>query len=231
MFMSVQNKPTQARPQTKLELAEAKLLKIKDNTKLMLEGKKSAQLKMEELKLKIVEESKARKEKIRKADHQLNSNKTALKSVQANIKKIKQEADFVPTRGSKRALIRRLANKVSRRLINREIVDEAPIQARQPRKLVLAKAKLSKIKENTKLMLQNKSNAQRKMEALKLQIAEESKAMKEEIRKADQRLKANKVALKSVQASIKQIKESSAAAIKEESVVSFSQFYAEAMKV
>ena len=80
-------------------------------------------------------------------------------------------------------------------------------------------------------MLQNKSNAQRKMEALKLQIAEESKATKEEIRKADQRLKANKVALKSVQASIKQIKESAAAAIKEESVVSFSQFYAEAMKV
>ena len=39
------------------------------------------------------------------------------------------------------------------------------------------------------------------MEALKQQIAEESKAMKEEIRKADQRLKANKVALKSVQAS------------------------------
>ena len=231
MFMSVQNKPTQARPQTKLELAEAKLLKIKDNTKLMLEGKKSAQLKMEELKLKIVEESKAMNEKIRKADHQLNSNKTALKSAQANIKKIKQEADFVPTRGSKRALIRRLANKVSRRLINREIVDEAPIQARQPRKLVLAKAKLSKIKENTKLMLQNKSNAQRKMEALKLQIAEQSKATKEEIRKADQRLKANKVALKSVQASIKQIKESAAAAIKEESVVSFSQFYAEAMKV
>ena len=229
--MSVQNKPTQARPQTKLELAEAKLLKIKDNTKLMLEGKKSAQLKMEELKLKIVEESKAMKEKSRKADHQLISNKTALKSVQANIKKIKQEADFVPTRGSKRALIRRLANKVSRRLINREIVDEAPIQARQPRKLVLAKAKLSKIKVNTKLMLQNKSNAQRKMEALKQQIAEESKAMKEEIRKADQRLKANKVALKSVQASIKQIKESAAAAIKEESVVSFSQFYAEAMKV
>ena len=154
-----------------------------------------------------------------------------MKSVQANIKKIKQEADFVPTRGSKRALIRRLANKVSRRLINREIVDEAPIQARQQRKLVLAKAKLSKIKDNTKLMLQNKSNAQRKMEALKLQIAEESKATKEEIRKADQRLKANKVALKSVQASIKQIKESAAAAIKEESVVSFSQFYAEAMRV
>ena len=92
-------------------------------------------------------------------------------------------------------------------------------------------AKLSKIKDNTKLMLQNKSNAQHKMEALKLQIAEESKATKEEIRKADQRLKANKVALKSVQASIKQIKESAAAAIKEESVVSFSQFYAEAMKV
>ena len=94
MFMSVQNKPTQARPQTKIELAEAKLLKIKDNTKLMLEGKKSAQLKMEELKLKIVEESKAMKEKIRKADDQLNSNKTALKSVQANIKKSNQENWF-----------------------------------------------------------------------------------------------------------------------------------------
>ena len=80
-------------------------------------------------------------------------------------------------------------------------------------------------------MLQNKSNSQRKMEALKQQIAEESKAMKEDIRKADQRLKANKVALKSVQASIKQIKESTATVIKEESVVSFSQFYAEAMKV
>ena len=80
-------------------------------------------------------------------------------------------------------------------------------------------------------MLQNKSNAQRKMEALKLQIAEESKATKEEIRKADQRLKANKVALKSLQVSIKQIKESTAAVIKKESVVSFSQFYAEAMKV
>ena len=80
-------------------------------------------------------------------------------------------------------------------------------------------------------MLQNKSNAQRKMEALKLQITEESKAAKEEIRKADQRLKANKVALKSVQASIKQIKESTATVIKEEPVVSFSQFYAEAMKV
>ena len=101
MFMSVQNKPTQARPQTKLELAEAKLLKIKDNTKLMLEGKKSAQLRMEELKLKIVEESKAMKEEIRKADHQLNSNKTALKSVQANIKKIKQEADFCSDQGFK----------------------------------------------------------------------------------------------------------------------------------
>ena len=171
------------------------------------------------------------KEEIRKADHQLNSNKTALKSVQANIKKIKQEADFVPTRGSRRAMIRRLVNKFSRRLINREIVAQSPIQIRQPRKLVLAKAKLSKIKENTKLMLQNKSNVQRKMEALKQQIAEESKAMKEDIRKADQRLKANKVALKSVQASIKQIKESTATVIKEESVVSFSQFYAEAMKV
>ena len=67
MFMSVQNKPTQARPQTKLELAEAKILKIKDNTKLILEGKKSAQLKMEELKLKIVEESKAMKEKNQKS--------------------------------------------------------------------------------------------------------------------------------------------------------------------
>ena len=80
-------------------------------------------------------------------------------------------------------------------------------------------------------MLQNKSNVQRKMEALKQQIAEESKAMKEDIRKADQRSKANKVALKSVQASIKKIKESTATVIKEESVVSFSQFYAEVMKV
>ena len=94
MFMSV----SQLKPGLKQNLlAEAKLLKIKDNTKLMLEGKKSAQL-VEELKLKIVEESKAMKEEIRKADHQFNSNKTALKSVQANIKKIKQEADVVPTR-------------------------------------------------------------------------------------------------------------------------------------
>ena len=133
MFMSVQNKPTQARPQTKLELAEAKLLKIKDNTKLMLEGKKSAQLRMEELKLKIVEESKAMKEEIRKADHQLNSNKTALNLFKRISRKSSKKQMLFRRRGSKRALIRRLANKVSRRLINREIVDESPIQARQPR--------------------------------------------------------------------------------------------------
>ena len=59
---SCQRRTSQLKPgSNKLELAEAKLLKIKDNTKFMLEGKKSAQLKMKELKLKIVEESKAMK--------------------------------------------------------------------------------------------------------------------------------------------------------------------------
>ena len=95
---------TSAKPQTKLELEEVKLSKIKDNTKLMLEKKKNAQLKMEELKQQIAEQSKAMKEEIRKADQKLKTNQTALKAVQAKIKKIKQEGDSGLTKDSGAAM-------------------------------------------------------------------------------------------------------------------------------
>ena len=95
---------TSAKPQTKLELEEVKLSKIKDNTKLMLEKKKNAQLKMEELKQQIAEQSKAMKEEIRKADQKLKTNQTALKAVQAKIKKIKQDGDSGLTKDSGAAM-------------------------------------------------------------------------------------------------------------------------------
>ena len=107
---------------------------------------------------------------------------------------------------------------------------QRPTQAKPQSKLELAEVKLSKIKENTKLMLENKKRAQLEMEELKLRITRESKEAREEIRKADQKLKANQAAIKAVQATIRQLKDSAAAMIKEESVASFSSFYAEAMK-
>ena len=70
----------------------------------MLEKKKNAQLKMEELKQQIAEQSKAMKEEIRKADQKLKTNQTALKAVQAKIKKIKQEGDSGLTKDSGAAM-------------------------------------------------------------------------------------------------------------------------------
>ena len=221
---------TQAKPQSKLELAETKLLKIKENTKLMLESKKAAQLKMDELKQQIAEQSKVMKESVRKADQQLLANKTALKSVQANIKQIKQEEDMAPARRSKRAMVRQFLSRIGQRFMGRRGSSQQSISVKHHSRLELAKAKLLKIKANTKLMLENKKRAQLEMEELKLRITRESKEAREEIRKADQKLKANQAAIKAVQATIKQLRDSAAAMIKEESVASFSSFYAEAMK-
>ena len=221
---------TQAKPQSKLELAETKLLKIKENTKLMLESKKAAQLKMEELKQQIAEQSKAMKEEIKQADQQLLANKTALKSVQANIKRIKQSGESAPVKVSKRAMAKDFVARVVVRVAGQRVATRLSLKPRPKSKLELATAKLSKIKVNTKLMLDNKKNAALKMDELKHEIACQSKATREEIKKADQKLKANQTALKSVQATIKKLKEAAAAMIKEEAVASFSSFYSQAMK-
>ena len=148
MITSAQ-RPTQVKPQSKLELAEMKLSKIKENTKRMLESKKAAQLKMDELKQQIAEQSKVMKESVRKADQQLLANKTALKSVQANIKQIKQEEGVAPARRSKRAMVRQFLSRIGQRFMGRRGSSQQSISAKHNSRLELAKAKLLKIKANT----------------------------------------------------------------------------------
>lgn len=93
-----------SKPQSKLELEEAKLAKIKDNTKQMLDKKKQAREKMEELKLQIAERSKAMKEEIKEADKRLETNQKAIKAIMAKIKKIKAEGDAALTKDTGAAM-------------------------------------------------------------------------------------------------------------------------------
>ena len=93
-----------SKPQSKLQLEEIKLAKIKENTKEMLEKKKVAREKMEELKLQIAEQSKAMREEIKQADKKLETNQKAIKAIMAKIKKIKAEGDSALTKDTGAAM-------------------------------------------------------------------------------------------------------------------------------